>query len=123
VKLVQTVAYKLGVHPKRLSAEFDTLIFMEKGSCITKCSNCNESKDDLGSLVIQLPSEFTGGKISIFHEDQEKDNEDETTSIFDLGVSSGEAPFSCQFVCHYKDCFYEFSKVKSGSRVLLHYSL
>ena len=44
-KLVQTVAYKLGVDPYRLSAELDMLLFMEQGSCVDRCSNANESQN------------------------------------------------------------------------------
>ena len=127
-KLVQTVAYKLGVDPTKLTAELQSLLYMEKGSYVERCKTTDEGGNVLGTLFIQLPSVFTGGEISIFnageHEDEEDGDEEgeEEETCFQLGAS-GDASFACHFVCHYKDCEYEFAKIKSGSRVLLRYSL
>ena len=125
-KLVQTVAYKLGVDPTKLTAELHSLLYMEKGSHVERCKNSDEGGNVLGTLFIQLPSVFTGGKISIFNagetEEGDEEKNEEETSTFQLGAS-GDASFACHFVCHYKDCEYEFAKIKSGSRVLLRYSL
>ena len=127
-KLVQTVAYKLGVDPTKLTAELQSLLYMEKGSYVERCKTTDEGGNVLGTLFVQLPSVFTGGKIRIFnageHEDDEDGDEDgkEEETSFQLGAS-GDASFACHFVCHYKDCEYEFAKIKSGSRVLLRYSL
>lgn len=41
---------------------------------------------------------------------------------FTLGAEE-EATYSCHFVCHFSDCEYEMAKLRSGSRVLLRYSL
>ena len=124
-KLVQTCAYKLGVDPAKLTAELHSLLFMEKGSRVDRCKNSDEGQNVLGTLFVQLPSVFTGGKISIYN--SEKDGEDEEGEddgdSFSLGAANGDASFSCHFVCHYKDCEFEFDKIKSGSRVLLRYSL
>ena len=123
---MQTVAYKLGVDPTKLSAELHSLLYMEKGSHVERCKNSDEGGNVLGTLFIQLPSVFTGGKISIFNagetEEGDEEKNEEETSTFQLGAS-GDASFACHFVCHYKDCEYEFAKIKSGSRVLLRYSL
>ena len=126
-KLVQTVAYKLGVDPTKLTAELHSLMYMEKGSHVERCKNSDEGQNVLGTLFVQLPSVFTGGRISIYNVgnedvDDDEDGEEEDASTFQLGAS-GESSFSCHFVCHYKDCEYEFAKIKSGSRVLLRYSL
>ena len=125
-KLVQTVAYKLGVDPTKLTAELQSLLYMEKGSYVERCKTTDEGGNVLGTLFVQLPSVFTGGNISIFNagetEDGAEEKNEEETSTFQLGAS-GDASFACHFVCHYKDCEYEFAKIKSGSRVLLRYSL
>jgi hypothetical protein len=125
IQLVRTVAHKLGLRPDRLSAELNMLLFMEKGSRIDRCSIENKGKNILGTLFVQLPSVFTGGKVSVFDGGKDTDGEEreETTTNFDLGVSSGDAAFSCHFVCHYSDCEFEVSNIQSGSRVLLKYSL
>jgi hypothetical protein len=124
-QLVRAVAFKLGRHPDYLTAKLEMLLLMEKGSHIDRCSIENKGKNVLGTLFVQLPSVFTGGKVSIFvgGEDTDGDEREETTTNYDLGVSSGDAAFSCYFVCHYSDCEFEISKIQSGSRVLLKYSL
>jgi len=126
-KLVKTVAYKLGVNPSKLSAELHSLLYMEKGSRVDRCKNTDEGTNVLGTLFVQLPSVFTGGKVSVFNnnnggEDNGDEEEEEAVSAFQLGAA-GDASFSCHFFCHYKDCEYEFAKIKSGSRVLLRYTL
>jgi len=128
-KLVKTVAYKLGVNPSKLSAELHSLLYMEKGSRVDRCKNTDQGTNVLGTLFVQLPSVFTGGKVSIFNSngggdnnESEEEDEEDTAGVFQLGAG-GDASFSSHFFCHYKDCEYEFAKIKSGSRVLLRYTL
>jgi len=123
-KLVKTVAYKLGVNPSKLSAELHSLLYMEKGSRVDRCKNTDQGTNVLGTLFVQLPSVFTGGEVNIYN-DGEGDYwgvEEDIPNTFLLGAG-GDASFSCHFVCHFKDCEYEFAKIKSGSRVLLRYTL
>ena len=98
-ELVRTVAFKLGVLPDHLSAKLDMLLFMEKDSRIERCSIANKGVTFLGTLFVQLPSVFTGGQVSVFDGGKDTDGEEreETTTNFDLGVSSGDAAFSCYF--------------------------
>jgi len=124
-KLIKTVAFKLGIRPDDLSAKLDMLLYMEKGSSIDWCSDVEEDDNIIGSMLIQLPSIFSGGKISVFDGDEEVDEEDEANFItsFNMGGPNNEAEFACHFVCHYSDCQYEIEEITSGSRVLLRYSL
>ena len=121
-KLLKVVCSKIGVRSSDIASKLDMLMYLEKGSSIDWCSNVEEDKKVIGSLLIQLPSVFTGGKISIFSGSSEEDEEDETfTNQFDL--SSEEAEYSCHFVFHYSDCQYKMEKLKSGTRMLLRYAL
>lgn len=124
-KLVRTVAFKFGIRPDDLSAKLDMLLYMEKGSSIDWCSNVEEDEKIIGSMLIQLPSIFTGGKISVFDGGEDVDEEDEENFItsFKMGKSNNQAEFACHFVCHYSDCQYKIKEITSGSRVLLRYSL
>ena len=129
-KLLEKVAFNLGVNPNTLTAEVKMLLYMEKGSCIDRHSNAllqqNNDTTVLGTLFVQLPSVFTGGKFSIFAgggEDVDGDEIEEITDNFDLGSSSGDSAFSCYFLAHYSDCEIKCSKVQSGTRLLLVYSL
>ena len=89
---------------------------MEKGSYVDRCVNNDEGGNVLGTLFVQLPSIYTGGKWTIF-----EGEDDDTGETFDL--DEGSAAFGAHFICHYEDCEYEIAKIKSGSRVLLKYSL
>jgi len=121
-KLLKVVCSKIGVRSSDISSKLDMLMYFEKDSSIDWCSNVEEDKKVIGSLLIQLPSVFTGGKISIFSGSSEEDEEDETfTNQFDL--SSEEAEYSCHFVFHYSDCQYKMEKLKTGTRMLLRYAL
>lgn len=76
-KLLSIVAVKLGVNPLSLSANLDSMLYMERGSSIDWCSNVEQTPRDVGTLYIQPPSAFTGGlfRVSNGEEDQEGDQE------------------------------------------------
>jgi len=119
-KLVETVAFKLGANPSLLTAELDGLLCMEKGGYIERK---NGDEDVMGCLLIQLPSKFSGGELTIYNPAAEDDDQDEEESFkFTLGAGE-EAAYSCHFACRFSDCEYEMAKLRSGSRVLLRYSL
>jgi hypothetical protein len=81
-----------------------------------------EEENIIGTMLIQLPSVFTGGKISVFDGDDEVEDEDDFINSFNIGGPNNEAEFACHFVCHYSDCQYEIEEITSGSRILLRYS-
>ena len=141
-KLLRTAGLQLGVNPAHVRAELDMMLLFQRGSCIDRCRNADEDDNVLGTLMIQLPSVFTGGEVRIWdnNDDEESDddenskandakssNDDEDDSLlktFDLGSGArSTAPFSCHYLCHYSDCDYEMKKVKSGTRLMLLYSL
>ncbi len=122
-QLLETVAYKLGVDPSYLSAELDDLIYIEKGGYIERVVDGDHDNNAMGTLIIQLPSKYTGGALTIYNYVEDK-NEDEKEESFKFTLGAGEeAAYSCHFACHFSDCEYEMAKLWSGSRVLLRFSL
>lgn len=130
-KLIQNVvAPKLGVDPDSLSAKLEMLLYMEKGSSIDWCTNVEEDEEDnvIGTMLIQLPSVFAGGKISVFHGDEELEDEDEEDFItsFDMGAQSpssntlgtSEAEFACHFLLCYKNNSKDDDGVKPTAMLL-----
>ena len=66
-----------------------------------------------GTLVIQLPSNYSGGKLIVYHKGKK--------SEFD---HSGPAYRSnCYFTSFYADCQHEVKKVTKGYRLCLIYNL
>lgn len=65
------------------------------------------------TLIIQLPSVFTGGDLVVKHNTKEKR----------IKFGTKESEFSCFYAAHYSDCEHELTKIKSGYRMALVYSL
>ena len=122
-KLVATVAYKLGLDPGLLTTELEELIYMEKGSCVKRKNDVGDHDTIVGTLLIQLPSKFTGREMTVCNASLNgEDNFVESAVKSTLGAGA-DATYSCHFACHFSDCEYEMAKMKSGSRLLLRYSL
>ena len=66
-----------------------------------------------GTLVIQLPSNYTGGKLIIYHQGKK--------SEFDY--SGLDCCSNCYFTAFYADCQHEVKKVTEGYRLCLIYNL
>ena len=67
------------------------------------------------TLVIQLPSVYTGGEFIVYNGSHVKK--------YDFGQSTGKAPIAMHFTAHYADLEHEIKPIKSGYRVALVYSL
>ena len=113
-KLVHQAAESLGVSPSLVKAELYKLLLYEEGGFFKKHRDTEKAKGMFATLVVQLPSKFTGGSFVVSH-----GGECET---FSLGAG-GDAAYDCHFVCHYADCEHEIKKVESGHRLALIYSL
>ena len=66
-----------------------------------------------GTLVIQLPSNYTGGKLIVYHQGKKSD--------FDY--SGPDYRSNSYFTCFYADCQHEVKKVTKGYRLCLIYNL
>ena len=73
-----------------------------------------EKEDNMfGTLIVQLPSVFTGGDLIVKHNKSSR-------------VYNNSCPGSsthCMFVAHYASCLHELKEITSGYRVALVYSL
>ena len=47
--------------------------YMEKKSKIDWCINADEGENVIGTMFVQLPSKFSGGKVAIYKWEKEKD--------------------------------------------------
>ena len=66
-----------------------------------------------GTLVIQLPSNYAGGELSVYHQSK--------TKKFDFGASLGYNNFF--YAAFYADCQHEIQPVTKGYRLCLIYNL
>ena len=82
--LLDTVCIRLGMERSRVTAVLDMMFVMEPGARIEKRRDESAAADEvLGTLLVQLPSSYTGGSIRVRHEyeyveedDDEKYHED-----------------------------------------------
>jgi hypothetical protein len=113
-KLVDQAAEALGVSPSLVRAELYKLLLYEPGGFFKKHRDTEKAKGMFATLVVQLPSKFTGGSFVVTHGGK--------SETFTMGAGE-DAAYGCHFVCHYADCEHEIMKVESGHRLALVYSL
>ncbi|NUP28814.1 MAG: 2OG-Fe(II) oxygenase [Nocardia sp.] len=108
--MVDTLRADLGLPPNcTLSAELHSMLVYEPGQFF-RCHQDSEKADDMiGTLVVTLPSVFSGGELVI---------EQQGAAVTDRG-----SPEQLSFVAFYSDCEHEVFPVTDGFRVTLTYNL
>jgi 2OG-Fe(II) oxygenase superfamily len=98
---------QLGIH-----ANLYKLLLYETGGHFTPHQDTEKEDGMFGTLVIQLPSLFTGGELSVWHNGE--------TKTFDLASQCDE-----QFkrIAFYTDCQHQLHPITSGVRVCLVFNL
>ena len=112
-KVVSTVKKQLGCDKKSVQANLYKVLLYEKGGHFKAHRDTEKEKGMFATMVIQLPSKFDGGKITVRHAGKEKVMEMD-------GERSG---YCCKYAAHYSDCEHQVSEITSGYRLALVYSL
>jgi hypothetical protein len=101
---------ELGLAPDgELSAELHSMLVYEPGQFFRRHRDSEKSEGMLATLVVTLPSAFTGGDLVI---------EQQGTKVTDQG-----SPAELSFVAFYSDCEHEVLPVTDGFRITLTYNL
>jgi hypothetical protein len=93
----------------RLKAQLHNLLVYGPGQFFATHQDSEKADGMIGTLVVNLPSKFTGGAMSITHHENKK-----------LIGGSGR---SLTFIAFYADCHHEVRPIKQGYRVALTYNL
>ena len=112
--LTKRVCTALGVDPDLVRMELSNLLLNQESDCSKKHRDLKKVDGKFASLMVQLPSHFTGGSFGVTYNGNTK-----TFSMQDPET----CPFSCQFVAHYADCEHAILPIKSGHQLVLVYSL
>ena len=96
----------------RLEAVFDKMLVYGPGQFFAPHQDSERADDMVGSLVVTLPSVYTGGDTIIEHKAEQK--------IF-AGPKRGKKELSV--LAFYADCRHEVRPIKSGYRIALTYQL
>jgi hypothetical protein len=93
-----------------LSAELHNLLIYEKDHHFKSHQDSEKTEGMLGTLVVLLPSTYSGGDFVIDHQGKKK--------VFKTSASSG-----LQYLAFYADCQHQVKKVTKGFRVAFTYNL
>ena len=93
----------------RLRAELHNLLIYERGQFFAPHRDSEKARGMVGTLVVILPSRFTGGELVIEHLDEQ--------------VTVRGSVRQLTFAAFYADCRHEVRPVRSGYRLALTYNI
>lgn len=110
-KIIQKVIAELGCKAsEEVNVSAPRAVLYGKGASVDLKS---DEDNDSVTLIVQLPSVFTGNNLTIHHDDESK------TVKFDCKNSKYEIIYGA----FYSECKYELSPLESGYRLVLVYKL
>ena len=111
---VKTVQRELGLEKQKLESHLYNLLLYEPGSFFLPHRDGEKLDRMVATLVVVLPSSFTGGELVVRHEGEER--------TIDFG-SAEFNPFHTHFAAFYADCEHEVRPLQTGHRLCLVYNL
>jgi hypothetical protein len=93
----------------KLKAELHNMLVYAPGQFFAPHQDSEKTDDMIGTLVVSLPSHFTGGAMSIEHHGAK--------------VRVGGSEKNLTFIAFYTDCHHEVHPIKQGHRIVLTYNL
>ena len=106
--IMEQVADGLGCPSERLEARPYKLLLYETGGFFTPHRDTEKQVGMIGTLVVSLPTEGSGGELVVRHNGRE--------SIIDMCVND---PAMLSYAAFYADCTHETLPVREGHRVAL----
>ena len=112
-RMLGPIAIKLGLPAERLVPQLYKLLIYKTGGFFLPHRDSEKTDRMVGSLIVALPSRFTGGALTVRHQGQQ--------SYFQFLEAASEK--SASYAAFYADCEHEVAKVRSGYRLCLAYNL
>ena len=113
--LVQSSCVVLGIDDRGVRAELYKLLLYEPGGLFKPHQDSEKALGMFGTLVVQFPSSFSGGRFLVRHGDEER--------VFHMGTDDSSCSTEHHYVAHYADCEHEIEEVTRGYRLAAVYSL
>jgi predicted 2-oxoglutarate/Fe(II)-dependent dioxygenase YbiX len=108
--ILATVKEELGLpNAAELTADLHSLLVYEPNQFFLAHQDSEKDDSMVGTLVVTLPSSYTGGELMVGHNEEWKAYRGSKTAL--------------SVVAFYADCRHEVLKVKSGYRITLTYNL
>ncbi|MDR0231676.1 MAG: 2OG-Fe(II) oxygenase [Dysgonamonadaceae bacterium] len=112
-KIIKKIKPELGLEDYTISAHLYKLLIYEKDDFFLLHKDSEKEKGMFGTLVIGLPSTYTGGELLVRFDGEEK--------VADFTASSDN--YDISYAAFYADCDHEVKPVTSGYRIHLIYNL
>jgi predicted 2-oxoglutarate/Fe(II)-dependent dioxygenase YbiX len=112
-EIISSVQVELGLEGQALTAHLYDLLLYEKGGFFLPHRDGERLDRMVATLVVSLPSSYTGGELVVRNEGQEQ--------VIDFSGASGR--FQTHYAAFYADCEHEVRPVRSGFRLCLVYNL
>lgn len=112
-EIVSKVQSELGLEGQALTAHLYDLLLYEKGGFFLPHRDGERLDRMVATLIICLPSSYTGGELVVRHEGHEQ--------VIDF--SGEEGNYQTHYAAFYADCEHEVRPVRSGFRLCLVYNL
>ena len=110
--ILARVSEGLGYPADRLEARLYKLLVYERGGFFAPHRDTEKTDGMVGTLVVSLPAEGSGGELVVRHKAAE--------AVIDLAA---EDPAELPYAAFYADCEHETLPVREGNRVSLVYNL
>jgi len=108
--ILATVKEELGLpNAAELTADLHSLLVYEPNQFFLAHQDSEKDDSMIGTLVVTLPSSYTGGELMVGHNEEWKAYQGSKTAL--------------SLVAFYADCRHEVLKVQSGYRITLTYNL
>jgi len=108
--ILGTVKDELGLpYGAELTADLHSLLVYEPDQFFVAHQDSEKDDSMVGTLVVTLPSRYTGGELTVEHNGERKAYQGSRTAL--------------SLVAFYADCRHEVLKVQSGYRITLTYNL
>lgn len=113
-ELVSNIRFELGCSGEIEAVPYKFLLY-KTGGHFKKHKDTEKEKSMFGTLIVQLPSDFTGGQLNVYKKNEKKS--------YNFGSLNGDSSKFVHYAAHYADLEHEVEPIKSGYRVCLIYSL
>ena len=111
-EIIGNVQTDLGIRDYSIQANLYKLLIYEEGGFFLKHKDSEKEKGMFGTLILSLPSQFSGGELVIEFEKEKTVADFSQAGLYNTG-----------YAAFYADCDHEVKPLKSGYRVCLVYNL
>ena len=114
-KLVEKIADDIGCVGK-VKANLSKMVLFKQGGHFKKHRDTEKERGMFGTLIIQLPSIYTGGELIVY-------GSRGAQFKYDFGQANGKSGYSVHYAAFISDLEHKILEVTSGNKLVLIYNL